>query len=128
MKRRISWLLLLLSAFLFGCKDNNAYRMVSRIGFTDIPRVSTTTYTVTRTTYVDYITRILQKPGSPDSALYIPGYSYFQGFIYTPSKLNVSGQVRVIGGSAAGAEVQLREGAMMTTNPDCLKQSSVKPA
>ncbi|MFN8606855.1 MAG: hypothetical protein U0931_04945 [Vulcanimicrobiota bacterium] len=119
---RWSWLVLPLALFVLGCDDDpGAYRTVTRYGFVSVPRVSTTTYTVTRTTYADYITRVLEKPGSPDSALYIPGYSYFQGFVYTPSKLNVDGQVRVIGGSAAGAEVELKEGAMVTTNPDCLK-------
>ena len=114
--------LLLLGLLSMGCdEDNSAYRTVERVGFFPISSVSTTTYTVTRTTYYDYITRILEKPGSPDSALYIPGYAYFQGFIYTPSKLRVDGQVRVIGGSAAGAEVEMGQGAMMTTNPDCLK-------
>jgi len=115
-------LLLLLALLCLGCDDDtSAYRTVTQVGFVPISGVSTTTYTVTRTTYYDYITRILEKPGSPDSALYIPGYSYYQGFIYTPNKLRVDGQVRVIGGSAAGSEVEMAQGAMLTTNPDCLK-------
>ena len=120
-------LLMLLAATVLGCDDDtSAYRMVQRIGFVSVPRVSTTTYTITRTSYTDYITRILQMPGSPDSALYIPGYAYYQGFIYTPAQLNVAGQVRVIGGSAARSDVQLSQGAMLTTNPDCLN-SRISP-
>jgi hypothetical protein len=115
-------LVALLGLLCLGCDhDNSAYRTVQRFGFFPVSRAATTTYTVTRTTYYDYVTRILEKPGSPDSALYIPGYAYFQGFIYTPAKLRVEGQVRVIGGSAAAEEVEMGQGAMMTTNPDCLK-------
>ena len=115
-------LVVLVGLLCLGCDDDNsAYRVVQRVGFFPVSNVATTTYTITRTTYYDYMTRVLEKPGSPDSALYIPGYAYFQGFIYTPGKLRVEGQVRVIGGSAAASEVEMGQGAMMTTNPDCFK-------
>ena len=112
---------LLLGGLALGC-DRSAYRRVSHTSVSSSSRASTTTYRVTRNTYRDYMTSILQQPGSPDSSLYIPGYSYFQGFIYTPQQLRVNGQVRLIGGSAAGAEASLSQGAMVTTNPDCLKE------
>ena len=53
-----------------------------------------------------------------DTNVGLPGYSYFQGMIIGRGKLDVVGQVRVVGGILAAADSHLQGGAMVTTTPE----------
>lgn len=100
-----------------GCEG---YKVVRVSGWAERSRVAQQTYTLRRINGNDYWSSVLLSPNSPTSALYIPNYAYYQGFIYTPKTMSVIGQVRLIGGTAAGADVTLRNGAMVTTNPEAM--------
>lgn len=77
-------------------------------------------------------------PGDKDLSLYIPGYSYFQGMIYSNGNVHMMGPIRVIGGiicqrkdpddfSEAPKSIKLDRGAMLTTNPDYLGKKMTPP-
>ncbi|MCL5037218.1 MAG: hypothetical protein M1269_08905 [Chloroflexi bacterium] len=61
--------------------------------------------------------------------LYIPNYAYFQGLVYSHGNFTAAGPLRVIGGvvaldpsSAIGRNINLEDGAMLTTDPEYLSQ------
>lgn len=114
--RKFSWVLLLALTSL-GC---GGYKVVRVSGWNTRSRVAANTYTLQSVNGNDYWRSIMLSPNSPTSALYIPGYAYYQGFVYSPKGISVIGQVRLIGGAAAAEDVALRDGAMLTTNPDAL--------
>lgn len=116
MMRKLVWLLLAL--LMIGCGGGR--RTVRVTGWNTRSKVAATTYALPKVSGNDYWTSVLFSPNSPTSTLYIPNYSYFQGFIYTPKGMAVIGQVRLIGGAAAGESVALRDGAMLTTNPEAM--------
>ena len=120
--RKLCWLLPVI--FTFGCRG---YRVVRHTGWSTRSHVAANTYALPYVSGNDYWTSVMFSPNSPTSALYIPNYSYYQGFIYTPKGLAVIGQVRLIGGAAAGESVSLRDGAMMTTNPEAM-QKRIQPS
>lgn len=124
MKRRRFQLLLLLAIFSLGC---SGYRVVRVSGWQERSQVANTQYSLRQMNGNDYWTSLLFSPNSPNSALYIPNYAYFQGFAYTPAQMSVIGQVRLIGGMAARHGVALRDGAMVTTNPDAM-QDRIQPS
>jgi hypothetical protein len=121
--RKVGWILLV-AAVSTGC---NGYKVVRVTGWNTRSKVAANTYTLRRIRGNDYWTSLMFSPNSPTSALYIPNYAYYQGFIYTPKGLSVIGQVRLIGGAAAGQSVSLRDGAMITTNPEAM-QNRVQPS
>jgi hypothetical protein len=53
-----------------------------------------------------------------DANIGLPGYSYFQGMIIGGGKLDVVGQVRVVGGVLVDSDARLQGGAMVTTTPE----------
>lgn len=110
----------LIASLALLCMGCEGYKMVRVSGWTERSKVAQQTYSLRRINGNDYWTSLLLSPNSPTSALYIPNYAYYQGFIYTPKTMSVIGQVRLIGGTAAGADVFLRSGAMVTTNPEAL--------
>lgn len=67
-----------------------------------------------------YLNRLFLDPFDPTIRLYIPKYAYFQGLAYARGKLEVVGQVRALGGGVAQGDLGLRDGGMVTTNPDYL--------
>ncbi len=67
-----------------------------------------------------YLERLFLDPFDPSIRLYIPKYCYFQGLAYSQQKLDVIGQVRFVGGGVAQGDIGLRDGGMVTTNPDYL--------
>lgn len=111
------FLIAALALFCMGCEG---YKVVRVTGWAERSKVAQQTYTLRRIPGNDYWTSVMLSPSSPTSALYIPNYAYYQGFIYTPKAMSMIGQVRLIGGAAAGANVMLRSGAMVTTNPEAL--------
>ncbi len=111
---------LLIAALALSCMGCRGYRVVRVTGWAERSRVAQQTYTLRRINGNDYWTSVLLSPNSPTSALYIPNYAYYQGFIYTPKGMSVIGQVRLIGGAAAEQNVALRSGAMVTTNPEAM--------
>ena len=121
--RRIGWILLG-AALCTGCKG---YRVVRVTGWNMRSQVAAHTYALRHIRGNDYWTSLMFSPNSPTSALYIPNYAYFQGFIYSPKGFSVIGQVRLIGGAAAGQGASLRDGAMITTNPEAM-QNRIQPS
>ncbi|MBT9588934.1 hypothetical protein IV102_36710 [bacterium] len=117
------WAVVMLAAVMLGC---DGYKVVRVSGWNTRSKVAANTYTLRRVNGNDYWTSLMFSPNSPTSALYIPNYAYYQGLIYTPKGLSVIGQVRIIGGAAARASVALRDGAMVTTNPEAF-QDRVQP-
>lgn len=109
----------LIFLLLMGC--GGGYRMVRVTGWESRSRVVANQYSMQYRSANDYWTSLMFSPNSPNSALYIPGYAYFQGVIYTPKNMSLSGQVRVIGAMAARESASLHDGAMVTTNPDALR-------
>jgi hypothetical protein len=79
---------------------------------------------------------LLNNPTSKDLQLYVPGYAYFQGVVYSKGNISALGPVRIIGGvicqtpddSATKKQIILQKGAMLTTNPDYLKRTLTPPA
>lgn len=123
MKRALVAPLLLL--VLAGC---TGYRVTRTEGYRDISTVAFTPRTqVQYVTYTDYMTQMITRPGSAESALYIPGYAYYQGLIYTEKGFAAIGQVRLIGGVVSRQDSSLGSGAMITTNPEAMMRR-VQPA
>jgi hypothetical protein len=75
------------------------------------------------------------RPREKDLSLFIPGYAYFQGLIYSHGNVKAIGPIRVIGGiicktpegSPTKKSISLEKGAMLTTNPDYLARKMVNP-
>lgn len=113
------WICLLLASLLLpGCYG---YRVRRVTGWNTRSQVAATPRTLSSLRPNDYFTRLLRSPDSPESALYIPNYAYYQGIVYSPSGVVVIGQVRLVGGLASGGDVALREGAMATACPDAFR-------
>lgn len=78
----------------------------------------------------------LSNPSSKNLQLYIPGYAYFQGVVYSTGNIKALGPVRIIGGVVCQTpsdavdkkQIVLEKGAMLTTNPDYLKKKLNPPA
>lgn len=123
---RTKWLLLLLLVMLTatGCYG---YRVRRVTGWNERSVVAANSRPLNSITAGGYWTRVLRSPDSPESALYIPNYSYFQGIVYSPKALSIIGQVRVVGGVVAREDVSMRNGAMATTNPEAFR-GRVKPS
>ncbi len=77
-------------------------------------------------------------PGDKDLDLYIPGYAYFQGIIYSNGNVQALGPIRIIGGiicqrkdpanlSETPKSIKMEKGAMLTTNPDYLSKKLTPP-
>lgn len=116
--KRIWTGLLLASLALPGCYG---YRITRYSGWNTRSQVAANPRPLSSLGGNDYFTRLLRSPDSPESALYIPNYAYYQGIVYSPQGVSVIGQVRVVGGIASGADVSLRNGAMATTCPDAFR-------
>jgi len=78
-------------------------------------------------------------PGDKDLELYVPGYAYFQGIIYSNGNVQALGPIRIIGGiicqrknpddlSEPPKSIKLEKGAMLTTNPDYLDKKMTPPS
>lgn len=98
------------------------------------------TVTVNTGTYPDpvkpqqFITLFFEDPANPILALTVPKYVYFQGAVFTKGDLKALGPIRIIGGivcsrSDTGEEnnVVLKNGSILTTNPDALKKRYEPP-
>ena len=70
---------------------------------------------------------------NPQLNLLIPGYSYFQGALYSGGRVDVVGPVRVIGGVCVSGstdvnkECHLQDGAMITTDSEYTGNNSIHP-
>jgi hypothetical protein len=122
MTKRLA-LLLIVTLPLCGCYG---YRVRRTAGWNNRSQVAANTRELRSLNANSYWTRVLRSPDSPESVLYIPNYSYYQGLVYSPKGLSVIGQVRLIGGAAAREDISMRNGAMATTNPDAFR-GRVKP-
>ena len=116
-------LILALALPAMGCRG---YRVVRRSGWRDRSVVAERQYSVLPANGNDYWTSVMLSPNSPKSALYIPNYSYYQGFVYSPRHISIIGQVRLIGGVASGENLFINSGAMVTTNPEA-QQNRIQP-
>ncbi|MBI3925759.1 MAG: hypothetical protein HY319_09480 [Armatimonadetes bacterium] len=76
----------------------------------------------------EYLDLLFRYPNDPRTRLYIPNYAYTQGMVYAEGNLGIYGQVRTIGAATAagpGSPAQIGYGAMVTTNPDFLRDRFV---
>ncbi|MCD4785452.1 MAG: hypothetical protein K8T10_16655 [Candidatus Eremiobacteraeota bacterium] len=86
----------------------------------------------------DFMDMFFNNPSDKDLKLYIPGYAYFQGVIYSNGNVQALGPIRVIGGiisqrkdptdpSQTPKLIKIERGAMLTTNPDYRNKKMTPP-
>jgi len=65
----------------------------------------------------------LNQSQDPRLNLYVPGYAYFQGALYSKGKTEIVGPVRILGGvySEGSGTTKLQKGAMITTDTEYLE-------
>lgn len=71
----------------------------------------------------EYMSWFLNQSQDPKLNLYVPGYAYYQGALYSKGKTQIVGPVRVIGGvySEGSGTTKLQKGAMITTDTEYLE-------
>jgi len=71
----------------------------------------------------EYMSWFLNQSQDPKLNLYVPGYAYYQGALYSKGKTEIVGPVRVIGGvySEGSGTTKLQKGAMITTDTEYLE-------
>ncbi|MCE1247114.1 MAG: hypothetical protein LWY06_10760 [Firmicutes bacterium] len=95
-----------------------------------------TTATAQACTLNSWMSLFLSDPANKNLQLYIPGYAYYQGVIYSNGNVRTMGPIRVIGGvvcknsdsSADEKQILMEKGAMLTTNPEYLKKKLSPPS
>jgi len=115
-------LLLLATLFLVGCGESTytttgGTTMSTEQALNDFGSAGSYQQAIDPMTYLN---RLFLDPFDPTVRLYIPKYAYFQGLAYSKGKLEVVGQVRALGGGVAQGDIGMRDGGMVTTNPDYL--------
>jgi len=93
-----------------------------------ISTVNTTPTFVDSLSSNQYLNLFFNSPWDSRMGLYIPGYAYFQGIIYSQGNITAAGPVRIIGGVVAnslntsphGKKILIEKGAMLTADPDYL--------
>jgi len=102
------------------------------------PQTITTTETAQVLNTTDFMDMLFNDPGDKKLKLYVPGYAYFQGVIYSNGNIQAKGPVRIIGGvicqrkdpadlSETPKSITLKDGAMLTTDPDYLDKRLSPP-
>jgi hypothetical protein len=69
-------------------------------------------------TPLEYLDAIFTNSDNPLARLYLPNYAYTQSLVYAKGDVGVYGQVRVLGGTAAGGQTRVGYGAMVTGVPE----------
>jgi len=100
------------------------------------PQTISTTTTAQALSTTDFMDMFFNDPGDKDLSLYIPGYAYFQGVLYSNGNVQALGPIRVIGGIISQRQtpgdpnpgsIKMEKGAMLTTNPEYIEKRFVPP-
>lgn len=83
----------------------------------------------------EYMQTFFENPNSKMLKLYIPGYAYFQGVIFSNNDINALGPIRVFGGIVSKSDdnqsnnsIRLEKGSMITTGGEYLGKKNVPPS